>query len=332
MALCQSMDVLIAFQVATTSAGARASPDIEAVRRWVPRLTMTNRNWGQTQPSNPGLRLACFMWGRPTYGTYYNKGGQSLYYNPSSYSAGNPFTGNLQQFKDEINWLESIFTSVSYVSYYNHAYVEPSLIMSKQMLIAGYDSHRTRILLYGTGTYYYYDNYAISTYAPTLRSYSTILISRTPEYDSQWVKYNVGYSQCSGGLATLPSNCWYSVQDSQNGPGLETRLDNMCDRSQNGWALAVVTSTSRAGSCPSYSTQTPCEADDACIWSNNQCQVSTSQNYCTQKTCEQQIRCLWNATLGACRKVSCPNTWTQTKCQSYSQWTWANRSKLRTAA
>ena len=320
------MDVLFAFQVATTTGGDRCVGDMEAVRRWLPRLTMANTKWGLApkQHSNPGLRLASFMWGRPSYVTYYNKGSKTYYLSPWSFNAGDPFTGDLAQFKTELNWYESVYASVRYLDRYDRVYCRFGLVMAYYMLRAGYNAarYRKRVVLFGTGTPYFRDSYYARYYVNSLRRYSYILVSRTPVIDSRWRRYNVGFSQCRNPLSRIPRNCWYAVQASSGGLQLTQRLVDMCTTSKAAWAKVVVTTTTRSGSCPTYSKQADCDKDESCLWMSNQCRESDCQKYCSKTSCNNQNRCDWNATLGACRKVVCPRSWDETKCKSYKQCTW----------
>ena len=82
-------------------------------------MTLDGFTWNQVQTSSTGIRAAMFVWGGPTYVSYYRKGSPTVYYYGDSYNLGDPYSGSWTQLYAEINWFEQYYTSTNNVNYYS---------------------------------------------------------------------------------------------------------------------------------------------------------------------------------------------------------------------
>ena len=321
-ALCPSLDILLLIQVSVDTEASRVHSQLEAIRRWLPTLSLTGTPWGSAQTASTGIRLATFMWGKPTYVSYYNKGNaptNSL--SPSSYNMGDPFSGDTKEILSELDWYQSQATSSAFITSYDTVYVEPALRLASRMLsLSGTSPARRKLVIFFSGTNKFYDSGCVADYG-SLRDTYTFLVARSPATASA-ANTDYSFSACGHPLTTLSKYCTYGLRAFQNGVDLTAALNSMCDKSQQGYANVVATEKTREGSCDSYSAQTSCEQDDACSWSRSTCVTSNCLDFCSQAKCTQQTRCYWTAQQ-VCKRVTCTNQATQSDCQRWTtQCTW----------
>jgi hypothetical protein len=257
---CGGLDVLLMVQAPASEAGEVFHSHIEAIRRWLPTLTLTGSPWGKQQGASTGMRISTFVFGRRTHVGWYHKGSAPAAGFVPSAAVGDAFTGRYDEAEREIGWYQSFSRYLVYRNYQGYGFVNSGLRMASHVLEQGATTpQRRKAVVVFARSNFFYDAATVSAFR-ALPSEASWVVARSNEPG--------GEAACRHPLARLTASCHHAVRIFDSGVALEHGLGELCRR-RGGWRSATM---GGGTSCRTRRTETACRQDRWCNWGDRGCE------------------------------------------------------------